>query len=217
MSNKSKNHNKKWLISRLKTSGSKKRYVPSEDYADARNSKRNKNWDNLPKQEGMGKSTQFFNSRINYGPLVRFLRANVGKDWSVLYDEIMQRIPTNLSEYKQCVDWFVAQEVEETEDGLWDKGSQKFILLDRDNMKFDYYKYNFKDFYVDPETNTLCRIKDPASSSRTKNLCPEVLREFREEEQRQELEKKRKKRAESEDNKLAAKELFSRHNQEKPN
>ena len=132
MSNKGKQHSKKWLISRLKTSGSKKRYVDSDDFADERNSKYRKNWDHLPQKEGMGKSFKFFNSKINYGLLVRFLRGNVGGYWPDIYDEIMDRIPTNLSEYKDCVDWFVAQQVEQKEDGLWDKQSQKWVSVSKE-------------------------------------------------------------------------------------
>jgi hypothetical protein len=47
MSNKNINYTKKWLISRLKTSGSKKRYIPSVDYADTRNSRSSKDWETL--------------------------------------------------------------------------------------------------------------------------------------------------------------------------
>jgi len=52
MSNNSRDHNKKWLITRLKTSGSKKKHVESGDYADTRNAKKQKHVEDLPKYEG---------------------------------------------------------------------------------------------------------------------------------------------------------------------
>lgn len=185
MSNKGKNHSKKWLISRLKTSGSKKRWAYSEDYADERNSKRRKDWENLPSIEGIGRAFQFYNGRINYGLLVRFLRGKVGGHWPDIYEEIMERIPTNLSQYKDCVDLFVAQEVVHTEDGLWDKGSQKLVLVPEEDMKFPFMAYNHKKFYVDPDTQRLCQVHISFNKHQTKDLDRDELRAFREEEQKE--------------------------------
>lgn len=190
MSNKGKDHSKKWLISRLKTSGSKKRWAYSEDYADERNSKKRKDWDNLPAKESMGKAFQFYNSRINYGLLVRFLRGKVGGHWPDIYEEILERIPTNLSQYKECVDWFVAQEVVHTEDGLWDKASQKLVSVPKEEMKFPFMAYNAKEFYVDPDTQQLCRVHVSFNKHQTKDLDRDELRAFREEEQKQKREAK---------------------------
>ena len=177
MSNKGKNHSKKWLITRLKTSGSKRRYVIDGDYADTRNSKKNNDWENLPSYEGMGKSFKFFNSKINYGLLVRFLRGKTGSDWNLVYDEIMERIPTDLIEYKDCVRWFVADLVEK-KDGLWDKREQKYLRL-TPNEPHDWNDYATKEFYVDPDSSILMRIKDFPSSRKTKGMSTEELREYR--------------------------------------
>lgn len=185
MSNKSKNHGKKWLISRLKTSGSKKRYVVSGDYADERNTKARKDWDNLPQKEAMGKSFKFFNSKVNYGLLIRFLKGNVGGHWPDIYDEIMERIPTNLSEYKDCVNWFVAHQVERKEEGLWDKMDQKWIMLTKVEEKFPFDYYNYKEFYVDPDTQTLCHVNISYNQHQTKGLDRDELRQYRENEKKE--------------------------------
>ena len=88
MSNKGKRHNKRGLITRLKTSGSKRRHVIDGDYADTRNAKKNRDWNNLPQHQGMSKSFKFYNSKVNYGLLVRFLRGKVGQDWQLVHEEI---------------------------------------------------------------------------------------------------------------------------------
>jgi len=195
MSNKGKNHSKKWLISRLKTSGSKKRYVSSidGDYADTRNSRKNKDWENLPSYEAIGTNQKYFNNRrahgllrINYGPLVRFLRGRVGDDWHELSREIEARIPTNLLEYKDCVKRFVADLVEKREDGLWGKREQMYLIYFIDGNPFA-----LKEFYVDPETNTLVRLEDAPSQRKTKGMSTDELRQFRENEKRLKLKTKR--------------------------
>lgn len=193
MSNKSRDHNKKWLITRLKTSGSKKKYVEDGDYADSRNSKKLVSLDQLPKYEGMGKSRQFFNGKVNYGLLIRFLRGRIGDDWNEVHEEIMERIPTNLSEYKACVEWFVADLIEEEEDGLWDRREQKYLKLDPEEpASFDYY--TFKEFYVDPNTNRLTKIADSPSNKRVKSMTKDELREFRECQQQLRLNAKKEKK-----------------------
>lgn len=160
MSNKNRNHNKKWLISRLKTSGSKRRYVSDGDYAEERNSKSRKDWEILPTKEGMGKSSKFYNNKINYGLLVRFLRGKVGKDWSEIHSEIMQRIPSNLSEYGDCIQWFVSDLVEEKDSGLWDKREQKFIRAPETDKNLMASEYCYKEFFVDPKSNRLCQVNN---------------------------------------------------------
>jgi hypothetical protein len=193
MSDKGKNHSKKWLISRLKTSGSKRRYVINEDYSDRRNSKANKDWENLPSYESMGKSFLFFNNKINYGLLIRFLRGQVGCDWHEVSKEIEQRIPTDLLAYKDCVKWFVADLIENRPDGLWDKREQKYLKLEP-NEAFDWNLSVSKEFYVDPETNSLIRIKDFPSNRKTNGMNKEQLRVFREKEQQNKLAVKRNKK-----------------------
>ena len=174
MSNKNKNHTKKWLISRLKTSGSKRRYIENKDYADSRNSKSNSDWQNLPINEGMGKSYQFFNSKINYGLLVRFLRTQVGNDWKLIQAEISLRIPTDLQEYQDCVKWFVADLVEKREGEIWDKGARKFLKISS-TKNTDRTLHSHKEFYVEPETNILIKVNDFPSRKQTKGLNSENL------------------------------------------
>lgn len=192
MSNKGKRHNKKWLITRLKTSGSKRRHVINGEYSDTRNSKKNKDWENLPSHESMEKTFKFYNSKINYGLLVRFLRGKVGNDWKVVSNEIEERIPTDLLEYRDCVKWFVSDLIEKREEGLWDKREQKYLKLEP-NEHFDWNLYVSKEFYVDPETNTLVKIKDFPSNRKTKGMDKDKLREFRENEKRRKMDKKKKK------------------------
>jgi hypothetical protein len=195
MSNKGNKHNKRWLISRLKTSGSKKRYVNDGDYSDTRNSKKNKNWDELPHFEGMGQSFKFFNSKINYGLLIRFLRGKNGSNWNDVEKEVSERIPSNLSEYKDCLKWFVADLIEKREDGIWDKREQKYLLLNP-NETYDWNIHVSKEFYVDPDSNVLVKIVDFPSKRKTKGMSTEELREFRESERRSKLAEKQFKKLE---------------------
>jgi len=197
MGNKSKNYNKKWLIVRLKTSGSKRRHVIDGDYADTRNSKRNREWENLPTYEGMGKSFKFFNSKINYGLLIRFLRGKVGNDWDDIYDEILQRIPTDLLDYKDCVQWFVADLVERRDEGLWDKREQKYLRLAEDDV-YDWNLYVTKEFYVDPDSNQLIRLEDFPSKRKTKGMSSDELRAFRENERQLKLKEKLSRKSDKE-------------------
>ena len=195
MSNKGKSHTKKWLITRLKTSGSKRKYVNDGDYSESRNSKKNNDWDNLPTHEGMGQSFKFFNSKINYGLLVRFLRGKNGKNWDDVQKEIHERIPSNLLEYKDCVNWFVADLIEKREDGYWDKREQKYLLLNH-NEPYDWDIHTTKEFYVEPETNILIRIKDFPSKGKTKGMNSEKLRVFRETEKNNKLKERNLKKLE---------------------
>ncbi|MEM1122512.1 MAG: hypothetical protein AAGJ18_18855, partial [Bacteroidota bacterium] len=181
MSNKGKKHNKRWLISRLKTSGSKRRYVNDGDYSDTRNSKKNKHWEELPTFEGMGQSSKFFNSKINYGLLVRFLRGKNGANWEEVQKEVSERIPSNLSEYKDCLKWFVADLVEKRKDGLWDRRAQKYLLLNPNEI-YDWKVHVFKEFYVNPDSNTLVKIADFPTKRKTKGFNKKELRKFRESE-----------------------------------
>lgn len=177
----------------MKTSGSKRRFISDGDYANERNSKRNKDWENLPNHEGMGKSFKFYNSKVNYGLLVRFLRGKVNEDWSEVYSEILERIPTNLSEYKKCVEWFVSDLVEEREEGLWDKREHKFVRTPDVDKTLMQGNYAYKEFYVDPRTNKLLRVDDSPTSKKTKGMNTDELREFRESEKKSKLLSKQEK------------------------
>jgi hypothetical protein len=208
MSHKGKNHDKKWLLSRMKTSGSKRKYVVDGDYADTRKAKGQYDAENLPKQESMGKSQKFYGGKINYGLLVRFLRGKAGQDWEIVHAEILERIPTDLYEYKDCIRWFVAEQVEKRDDGLWDKKEHKYLRVNGDEpIQFDLYTY--KEFYVDPDSNILAKIKDRPSERSTKELDARELRAFREHEKQEKLKEKKIKKAREEEIDVLSKELFS--------
>jgi hypothetical protein len=112
----------------------------------------------------------FYNGKIHYGLLVRFLRGQTGNDWDTVYSEIIERIPTRLLDYKEMIFWFVATEVEIIEDKLWDKRKQKFIWTGKidaqETFKKQWLSYVFYEFYVDPNTNLLQHIQQKAYKNR---------------------------------------------------
>ena len=61
-------------------------------------------------------------------------------------------------------------------------------------MKFDAFSYNFKEFYVDPETQELCQVLVTYNAHQTKGMNSEELRAFRENEKKAKLAHKREKR-----------------------
>lgn len=138
----------------MKTSGSKRNYLCNGSFSEERNTKKYFKVENLPKFEGMRVTYKFYNGKINYGLLRRFLNGQVGKDWTDISREISARIPARLLHHKEFVNWFVADEVEFIDSKLWNRRSQKFISLDG---KFDY-KEERMDFYVDPLSNILVKI-----------------------------------------------------------
>ena len=152
MSTKGKYHNKRWLISKLKTSGSKRERVISADYSDTRNSKQSRYLEDLPQHQSIGRSSHFYNGKINTDLLLRFLRSNAGKEWKTVYEEILARIPSNLSEYRHCIYWYVADSLESHGGKLWDKRSQKYLSSPQDDFLVTHHP---KEFYVDPETGVL--------------------------------------------------------------
>lgn len=170
---------KKWLISRLKTSGSKRSRVWSPDYADTRNTHKDTAENDLPFHESMSKSTEFYNGKINSDLLKRFLNTQVGKDWDDVYAEILERIPTKLWQYKDCIYWYVADKVEVRGNELWDLSNQKFIEIDTDQVYQFKSGYSTVDFYVDPQSNKLVKIGDFKSSKKTKEMTKEELQKFR--------------------------------------
>jgi hypothetical protein len=157
-----KGENKRWLMSMMKTSGSQRRHVRNGRYADTRNSKKDGNFEDLPTHESIKSTGKFYNGKINYGLLVRFLRGRVGADWDDLYSEIISRIPTKLLDYKEMLFWFVADKVEFIEGRPWNKKSQQFIWIGEsfEPVKIGQSKQapEFKEFYVHPETNKLVQI-----------------------------------------------------------
>ena len=211
MSNKNERHSKKWLISRLKTSGSKRRYVDDGDYADERNSKKRKDWENLPGREAMGKSYKFYNGKINYGLLVRFLRGKIGEDWDAVHAEIIERIPSDLSEYRECVQWFVSDLVEEREGGLWDKRDRGFIRTPEADKNLMWSEYAYKEFYVHPQTNQLCRV-EKSSNRKTKGMSADELRAFRECEKRSKLDVRQAKKEQQAETQKLVTEILKDHN-----
>lgn len=199
---------KKWLVSRMKTSGSKRRYVGSFDYSDSRNSRRKQDIEELPTRESMSKNFQFYNGKINTDLLKRFLRTKVGENWDDVYSEVIERIPSRLQGFKYCIYWYVADKVEIKEGTIWNLRDNHFIDLDTSDHYSFKMNYRYMEFYVDPKTNKLVRIGDFRSRKATRDLNNEELRKFREEEQRDRLKYKRSKKS-SEVETLALDQLMS--------
>jgi hypothetical protein len=153
-------------MSVMKTSGSKRKRVRNGRYADERHLQHTKDYDKLPSHESIKTTEKFGNGKINYGLLVRFLRNQVGKNWDDVYSEIIARIPAKLQDYKEMVFWFVADKVEIIEGRPWNKKTQQFIWTGESFGPIHYSEIKqapeFKEFYVDPETNKLVRIEQKA-------------------------------------------------------
>mgnify|MGYP001334898311 CR=1 FL=1 len=164
--------NKRWLISRLKTSGSKRGYLANGNYADERHLQKTFDLDDLPSHESIKTTQKFYNGKINYGLLVRFLRGQVSNDWDDIYAEIISRIPTQLLEYKEMIFWFVADKVELLEGRPWNRKSQQFIWTGEEMQPVHYTQIKtqpeIKEFYVNPETNKLVRIAQKSFKKRTR-------------------------------------------------
>lgn len=155
--------NKRWLISRLKTSGSRRDRLMNGNYAADRHLQKNIGFDDLPSHESIKSTRKFYDGKINYGLLVRFLRGQVGNNWDDIYSEIISRIPTKLLDYKEMIFWFVADKVEIIDGRPWNKESQQFIWTEGhiESVHFTERKMQpeLKEFYVDPLTNKLIRIE----------------------------------------------------------
>jgi hypothetical protein len=160
----SREHNKRWLISMMKTSGSRKRYAINGRYADERHLKHKYRIDELPQHERIKNTWK--HGKINYGPLVRFLRGQVGNNWDDVYSEIISRIPTRLFDFKYMIFVFVADKVEFIDGRPWNKKSQQFIWTGEEIKPVHYTQIKQGpqriEFYVDPNTNTLVRIEQKA-------------------------------------------------------
>jgi hypothetical protein len=157
-------HNKRWLISKLKSSGSKRERVDNGRYADERHLQKQADPEYLPHHESFRSTYKFYNGKINLGPLVRFLRTQAGNDWDAVYSAIISRIPTKLLEYKDVIDSIVATQVEIIDGKPWNKKEQKFIWTGEKvgPMHADTYQLHpqFIEFYVHPATNKLMRIEE---------------------------------------------------------
>ena len=141
----------------MKTSGSKRNHLINNNYSDNRQLQNKYDFDDLPSHESIKTTKKFFNNKINYGLLVRFLRGQIGNDWDSVYSEIISRIPTKLLDYKEMVYWFVADNVEIVDNKIWNKKTQKFIWIG-EGMTFDN-NVELKEFYVDPNSNELKHIQ----------------------------------------------------------
>lgn len=152
-------HNKRWLISKMKTSGSKRDHVVNGTFAEERNTKKYADFENLPQHESIKKTRDFYNSKINTELLVRFLRGQIGNDWDEVYSEIISRIPARLLDYKEIALWYVAHKVEIKDGKLWNKTSQKYIYQGGEYNNTHYTEMTLAEeiieFYVHPETNKL--------------------------------------------------------------
>ncbi|GAB3869073.1 hypothetical protein GCM10028824_15430 [Hymenobacter segetis] len=162
-------------MSMMKTSGSKRKYVQSGDFADTRNSKAKSDLEELPQFESVKSSRKFYNGKINYGLLVRFLRGKVGNDWDEVYSEIINRIPVALLEYKEMIFWFVADKVVFEDEKLWNKKNQRFIWRGEAYSYFSHYSQiylnpEFIEFYVHPDTNILEHIPQLSFKKRAKTI-----------------------------------------------
>jgi hypothetical protein len=150
----------------MKTSGSKRKHLHNGRYADERHLQRSADYEELPSHESIKSTKKFGNGKINYGLLVRFLRSQVGNDWNEVYSEIISRIPTKLLDYKDMVYWFVADKVEFIDGRPWNKKTQQFIWTGETFGPVHHTAIKqapeFKEFYVNPETNKLVRIEQKA-------------------------------------------------------
>ncbi|MFB9842787.1 hypothetical protein [Mucilaginibacter ginsenosidivorans] len=155
-------HNKRWLISKMKTSGSKRSHLLNGNYADERSAQKTQDLENLPQHESIKRTGDFYNGKINTDLLIRFLRGQVGEDWNDVHSEIISRIPARLLDYKEIVLWYVADKVEFKDGRLWNKRSQKYIWTDGPFENGESAKriwtIELFEFYVDPETNKLIQI-----------------------------------------------------------
>lgn len=157
---------KRWLMSVMRTSGSKRKYVMNGSYADGRHTKTDISVEELPHREGIKSTREFYNGKINYDLLLRFLRGQVGNDWDAVYSEAISRIPAKLLHHKEMIFWYVADDVEFIDGELWNKESQRFIWLNGGYTLLHYTEMKFqverKEFYVDPTTNKLVHIPQKA-------------------------------------------------------
>ncbi|MEM6806802.1 MAG: hypothetical protein AAF696_35705 [Bacteroidota bacterium] len=177
----------------MKTSGSKRDWGYSPDYADTRNAKQRQSLEDLPKFESIGKSWPSISGKLNTDLLKRFLRTQGGKDWDEVYSEYISRVPSKLYDKKACIQWYVADKVEFREGKLVNLRDNYFIATETDSPYYFRRRYRRLEFYVDPDTNKLMRIGDFKSRRKTRDLDRTDLRKFREAQQKQKRRQKRSK------------------------
>ena len=140
----------------LKTSGSRRRYVDNGTYADDRIPRATSfHEEDLPKHESIKNTREFYNGKINYSLLKRFLQTQVGKPWELVQAEILNRIPTRLMHHKEIIYWFVADQVELVNGRLWNRRSNRFIATKNTFESFETTEQ--VDFYVNPESGILVK------------------------------------------------------------
>ncbi|HAA14376.1 MAG TPA: hypothetical protein DCE41_22920 [Cytophagales bacterium] len=142
--------------------------------------------DEWPQKESMKGGKQFYNGKVHYGLLVRFLRTRVGENWDQIYHEVRERIPSDLLQHQQWVEWFVVVKVERRPEGLLDLRHQKYLITDT-SQEHEFSTYRYSEFYVDPDTNLLVRVADRPSQRATKGMDAAELRAYRKEEEQERL------------------------------
>lgn len=149
---------KKWLFDKGKTSGSRKRWSYGGDFANERNTKAFKDIEDAPKKAGM-KTGKVFNNRLSFRPLRRFLKTKVGKNWNEVYSEMKERIPQDIWDTHNPIEFYVYVKVEiQTDGSLFNKKAiSKFhSIISPDGIK---HWGRHSAYYVHPETNLLCRLE----------------------------------------------------------
>jgi hypothetical protein len=157
----------------MKTSGSKRKYAANRNYADERHLQDHFDPDDLPTHESIKPTKTFYNGKINYGLLVRFLRGQAGNNWDEVYAETISRIPTKLLDYKEIIFWFVADKVEFIDGRPWNKRTQRYIWTGETYYLVHHTETRtqpeFLEFYVDPKTNILVQIPQKSFKRIAKN------------------------------------------------
>lgn len=204
-----KEHNKRWLISVLKTSGSKRRYISNGSFTDERNTKKHQKIENMPSYESISSAYHV----LNYGILVRFLRGKIGHDWDNVYSEIVSRIPTKLYDQKEIISRFVADKTVLINGNPYNKIDNKFIWT----AKQGEYNYEFDNcaFYVCSATNKLLKVEDKSSKKRTKRFEKGELKKYRENEKKWKTERKKYFKEVKNKSQFLVKEILAESNKEK--
>ncbi len=147
-------NSKRWLLSKLKSSGSKKKFDYTKDY------NREKfvldQFDGLPKHESMHRSDGNIKAKLNLGPLISFLASNVNKDWDFVYSEYCSRIPSELFFYKDIIFDIVADKIEFREDRIIDLKMGRPLFTKETGLNSPVFSH--KKFYVNPINNLLMKI-----------------------------------------------------------
>ena len=159
-------HKKKWLFDKGRTSGSRKRWSYGGDFANERSTKQFKELEDAPKKSGM-KTGKVFNNRLSFKPLRRFLNSRVGKDWDVIYSEIKDRMPADIWDYHKPAELYVSIKVDIMPDGkiIYKQGwGVSRVTISEDGVTSKYGRYSH--YYVHPETNLLCKLKPSPSPGR---------------------------------------------------